>query len=82
MMQQPDLPAQYRPWSPEQVTIADSWPTRRDQPVSVVMSPAADRLALSVGQKLTIRPISGCSRGTAAAAPLCADARVNLVTAW
>ena len=63
MMQQPDLPPQYRPWLPEQVTIADSWPTRRDQPVSVVMSPAADRLALSVGQKLTIRPISGCSLG-------------------
>jgi GTPase SAR1 family protein len=55
--------SQHRPWSPEQVRIADSWPTRRDQPVSVAMSPTADRLALSVGQRLTVSPISGCSLG-------------------
>jgi GTPase SAR1 family protein len=62
-MQHPQLNAQHRPWSPEQVRIADSWPTRRDQPVSVAMSPTADRLALSVGQKLTVWPVSGCSLG-------------------
>ena len=33
---------------------ADSWPTRRDQPVSVALSPAGDRLALSVGQRIKI----------------------------
>ena len=34
--------------------MADSWPTRRDQPVSVALSPAGDRLALSVGQRLSV----------------------------
>lgn len=62
-MRHPQLPAQHRPWSAEQVGMAASWPTRRDQPVSVAMSPTADRLALSVGQRLTVWPILGCSVG-------------------
>jgi WD40 repeat protein len=39
-----------------------SWPTRRDQPVSVALSPAGDRLALSVGQRLSISDITDDSR--------------------
>jgi GTPase SAR1 family protein len=42
--------------------VADSWPTRRDQPVSVALSPTADRLALSVGQRLSVSMISDRSR--------------------
>jgi GTPase SAR1 family protein len=54
-----------RPWTRSQVGIADSWPTRRDQPsVSVALSPAGDRLALSVGQRLTVSDIDGGSRLT------------------
>jgi GTPase SAR1 family protein len=53
----------YRPWSPGQVRVGDSWPTRRDQPVSVALSPAADHLALSVGQRLVVSPVSGLSVG-------------------
>lgn len=41
--------------------MADSWPTRRDQPVSLALSPKADRLALSVGQRLIISPVAGRS---------------------
>jgi GTPase SAR1 family protein len=37
--------------------VADSG-RRRDQPVSVVLSPAGDRLALSVGQRLTVSDIT------------------------
>lgn len=47
-------PDKYRPWTRRRVRVADSWPTRRDQPVSVAMSPAGDRLALSVGARLSI----------------------------
>jgi GTPase SAR1 family protein len=38
--------------------VADSWPTKRGQPVSVALAPTADRLALSVGQRLSISAIS------------------------
>ncbi len=38
--------------------MADKWPTKRGQPVSVALSPTADRLALSVGQRLSVSPIS------------------------
>jgi GTPase SAR1 family protein len=38
--------------------VADSWPTKRGQPVSVALSPTADRLALSVGQRLSVSAIS------------------------
>jgi GTPase SAR1 family protein len=44
----------YRPWTRSQVRRADAWPTRRDQPVSLALSPAGDRLALSVGQRLSV----------------------------
>jgi len=50
-------PETHRPWSRAQVREADSWPTKRGQPVSVALSPTADRLALSVGQGLSILPI-------------------------
>jgi GTPase SAR1 family protein/nucleotide-binding universal stress UspA family protein len=56
-------PESHRPWSRGQARVADSWPTRRDQPVSVALSPAADRLALSVGQRLNVSVISDHSRG-------------------
>jgi WD40 repeat protein/nucleotide-binding universal stress UspA family protein len=48
----------HRPWSQRQIRVAEKWPTRRGQPVSVALSPAGDRLALSVGQKLTVSTIS------------------------
>jgi hypothetical protein len=50
------------PWSGRQVRIFDSWPTRRDQPVSLALSPAGDRLALSVGQQLSVADIANDSR--------------------
>jgi GTPase SAR1 family protein len=55
-------PDRYRPWTPHQVRVADSWPTRRDQPVSVALTPAGDRLALSVGERLTVSDITDGSR--------------------
>ena len=54
---------QYGPWSPNQVRTATSWPTRRDQPVNVALSPTADHLALSIGQQLNVCPVSGLSLG-------------------
>jgi GTPase SAR1 family protein len=42
--------------------MVDSWPTRRDQPVSVALSPAGDRLALSVGHRLSVSDIIDGSR--------------------
>lgn len=51
----------YRPWSAGQVSTVGSWPTRRDQPVSVALSPAADWLAFSVGQRLSVSEVSGQS---------------------
>jgi GTPase SAR1 family protein len=56
-------PENYRPWSQGQVRVADSWPTRRGQPVSVALSPTSDRLALSVGQRLNVSMISDRSCG-------------------
>jgi GTPase SAR1 family protein len=44
------------------VRVTDFLPTRRDEPVSVALSPVADRLALSVGQGLTISVLSGRAR--------------------
>jgi GTPase SAR1 family protein len=52
----------YRPWTRGQVRIVDSWPTRHDQPVSVALSPTNDRLALSVGQRLSVSDIADGSR--------------------
>jgi WD40 repeat protein len=57
-------PDQYRPWTRRQVRTADSWPTGRDQPVSVALSPVGDRLALSVGQRLSVRDITDSSHVT------------------
>jgi GTPase SAR1 family protein len=54
-------PDKYRPWSRRQVRIAGSWPNRRDQSVSVALSPAGDRLALSVGQRLSVQDVTGSS---------------------
>jgi GTPase SAR1 family protein len=51
-----------RPWAPGQVRVAESGATRRDQ-VSVALSPKADRLALSVGERLIISEISRLSLG-------------------
>jgi WD40 repeat protein len=48
----------HQPWSQSQVRVADSWPTRRGQPVSVALSPPGDRLAWSVGQTLSVSAIS------------------------
>ena len=42
--------------------MADAWPTRRDQPVSVALSPTGNRLALSVGQRLSVSDIAYGSR--------------------
>ena len=77
----PRPPDKYRPWTRRQVRTADSWPTRRDQPVSVALSPAGDRLAL------VRRPADQRSwalsddhpRGPAAQAGLRAGARARLV---
>ena len=55
-------PDRYRPWTRSQVWVADAWPTRRDQPVSVALSPAGNRLALSVGQRLSVSDITDGSR--------------------
>jgi len=55
-------PYRYRPWARNQVRVADTWPTRRDQPVSVALSPAGNRLALSVGQRLSVSDITDGAR--------------------
>lgn len=47
------------PWSSRQVRIVQSWPTRRDQPVSVALSPRGERLAWSVGQRLHVTVVQG-----------------------
>jgi GTPase SAR1 family protein len=52
--------------------VVDSWPTRRDQPVSVALSPAGDRLAVSVGHRLSVSVITDRSR---------AESRIQLACA-
>ena len=54
----PRQPDRYRLWTRRQVRTADSWPTRRDEPVSVAISPVGNRLALAVGQRIRILSIS------------------------
>lgn len=44
----------YRPWTRGQVRTANPWPARRDEPVSVALSPAGGRLAIAVGQRIRI----------------------------
>jgi GTPase SAR1 family protein len=58
----PDQPDKYKPWTQRQLRVVDSWPNRRDQPVSVALTPAGDRLALSVGERLTVADVTDGSR--------------------
>ena len=48
-----------RPWARSQARVAGSWPGRQGQPVSVALSPAAGRLALSMGPRLTVSDVTG-----------------------
>ena len=65
-------PDKYRPWTRKQVRTAESWPTRRDQPVSVALSPVGDRLALSVGQRIRILGLSDDPRAVQQLKQTCA----------
>ena len=65
-------PDNYRPWTRRQVRTADAWPTRRDQPVSVALSPVGDRLALSVGQRIRILGVSDDPRAAQPIKQTCA----------
>ncbi|MGH3245980.1 MAG: TIR domain-containing protein [Trebonia sp.] len=51
-----------RPWTSSQVQVAGYWPTRRDQLVSVALAPAGDRLAHSVGPRLSVTSLADGSR--------------------
>lgn len=51
-------PSRFRPWTSGQVRVAGEWPTRRDQLVSLALSPAGDRLAHSVGPRLSVSGIA------------------------
>ncbi len=53
----------YRPWTRDQVWVAGAWPNRREQRVSVALSPAASRIALSVGHLLTVSDITDGALG-------------------
>jgi GTPase SAR1 family protein len=57
------LPASTGPWPLGQTSRMEAWLDRPGQPVSVALSPTADRLAVSVGQRLTVSLISGHPRG-------------------
>ena len=72
LMRLPARARSLRPWTRRQVRVADSWPARRDQPVSVALSPAGDRLALSVGQRLSVSDIDRRLPRRAAAPAACA----------
>ena len=73
-------PDNYRPWTRRQVRTADSWHDRRDQPVSVALSPVGDRLALSVGQRLSVLDITEeLPREPQHPGGLCAGTRPHLV---
>jgi GTPase SAR1 family protein len=50
------------PWTSGQVRVAVYWSARRDQLISVALSPAGDRLAHSVGPRLGISGIGDGSR--------------------
>jgi GTPase SAR1 family protein len=52
----------HRPWSRAQVRVVDSWLAYRNQPVSVALSPAGNRLALSVDQRLSISVVADGGR--------------------
>jgi transcriptional regulator with XRE-family HTH domain len=53
---------EYGPWSSGQIRVVGSWSDRRDEPVSVALSPAGDRLALAVGQRLSVSDITDSTR--------------------
>ena len=48
----------YRPWTRRRVRVVDSWPNRRDQQVSVALSPPGDQLAISIGDRLSVLDIA------------------------
>jgi len=65
-------PYRYRPWTRGRVRVAGAWPDRRDQPVSVALSPAGSRLALSVGHRLSVADITDGSLGQPSFQAACA----------
>ena len=62
----------YRPWTQGQVWVAGDWLDRRDQRVSVALSPMADRIALSVGRRLNVSDITGRALGQSRLQRACA----------
>jgi GTPase SAR1 family protein/nucleotide-binding universal stress UspA family protein len=84
MSQTPDSPAgpprdPGGPWAARQVKRIDSWPDRRDQPVSVALSPSGARLALAVGDRLTLWDIVD---GAPAGPPLQLPCGLQAGLAW
>ena len=55
-------PGRDGPWTSAQVRMATFWPGRRDQLVSVALSPTGDRLAHSVGPRLSVSSTAGNPR--------------------
>jgi GTPase SAR1 family protein/nucleotide-binding universal stress UspA family protein len=55
-------PGRYGPWASGQVRLAGELPARRDQLVSVALAPAGDRLAHSVGPRLSVSGLADGSR--------------------
>jgi len=49
-----DQRGRFWPWTRGQVRVAGEWPARRDQLVSLALSPAGNRLAHSVGPRLGV----------------------------
>jgi GTPase SAR1 family protein len=52
----------YGPWASSQLRLATFWPGRGDQLVSVALSPTGDRLAHSVGPRLSVSTTAGHPR--------------------
>jgi GTPase SAR1 family protein len=55
-------PGRYGPWASSQLRVATFWPERRDQLVSVALSPTGGRLAHSVGPRLSVSTTAGQPR--------------------
>ncbi len=51
-------PGRYGPWTSGQVRLAGEWSARRDQLVSIALAPAGDRLAHSVGPRLSVSGVA------------------------
>jgi GTPase SAR1 family protein len=62
----------YRSWTRGQVWVAGAWPDRRDQRVSVALSPGANRIALSVGHLLRVSDITDGALGQSRLQRACA----------